>query len=264
MKDFRVREAFLLVREGRAAEYVICDPRLNENFLVAARQLGVEGSEATINSELINLRKANLLKDYPATRRKKSDPQRHRYINAVLNAVRLVERQFNKNVDEIICDPQMRVQFDAMIQFLSPGTSSFEAQYAALSLRKSNRLRPEPVGQVIRAVASNILNLSDLESQLEDVPEGPGIYIFWDDEITLYAGKAERLRNRIQNHISTWSYRDLINQINKKERSQVFVVYHALPVTISAKELAAYEIEIIRSRNPEYNRAGKLTNETNS
>jgi hypothetical protein len=51
-----------------------------------------------------------------------------------VNAVRLVERQFEKNVDDIICDPVPRIQFDAIMQFLSPGISAFEAQYAALRM----------------------------------------------------------------------------------------------------------------------------------
>ncbi|MFC1783898.1 hypothetical protein ACFL02_10005, partial [Planctomycetota bacterium] len=93
----------------------------------------------------------------------------------VFNTMRLVERQFGKNVDDVICDPDTRAQFDAMIQFLSPGTSAFEAQYTALSLRKSSQLKPEPVGQVIRAVASNILSLSDLEERLSELPTRPGV-----------------------------------------------------------------------------------------
>jgi len=259
MSDQRIKKAFNEVREGRSPEYVICDIGLNENFLAAARRLGVEGSDAKINTELMNLRKQSRLKDCPTTHRKKRDPQRKRYVGAVLNTIRLVERQFGKNVDEVICDPNMRAQFDAMVQFLCPGTPSFEAQYTALSLRKSRQLRPEPVGQIIRAVASKILSLSDLEDHLAELPDNPGVYIFFDAEKTLYAGKADRLRARIVNHISTWTFRELIQKTREEQRIPVFVVYHELPVSISAKELAAYEIELIRSRKPEHNRAGRET-----
>ena len=257
MSDHRVKEAFEEVREGRSPEYVICDIALNEKFLTAARRLGVQGSDAEINTILINLRKQSKLKDCPTTHRKKRDPQRGSYLGAVLNAMRLVERQFGKNVDDVICDPDTRAQFDAMIQFLSPGTSAFEAQYTALSLRKSRQLRPEPVGQVIRAVTSNILSLSDLEDRLAELPDNPGVYIFFDADKTLYAGKADRLRARIRDHISTWTFRELIRQMREERRQPAFVVYHELPVTISARDLAAYETELIRSRNPEHNRAGR-------
>jgi len=259
MSDLRVKEAFIEVREGRSPEYVICDEQLNAQFLASARCRGVQGSDAEINTELINLRKGKKLNDRPTTRRKKADPNRRRYMNVVSQTVRLLERQFSKNVDDIICDPITRAQFDAMIQFLSPGSSVFETQYAALSLRKSKQLRPEPVGQVIRAVTSNILSLSTLEDHLTELPEKPGVYIFFDEDVTLYAGKADNLRARIDNHISQWMYRDMIQQTQEGRRAHVFIVYHELPVTITARELAAYETELIRSRNPEHNRTGRAS-----
>jgi len=36
-------------------------------------------------------------------------------MRAVFQAVRLVERQFGKNVDDVICDPDTKAQFDALI-----------------------------------------------------------------------------------------------------------------------------------------------------
>jgi len=126
-----------------------------------------------------------------------------------------------------------------------------------LSLRKSNRLKPEPVGQVVRAISSRILELTNLEGDVDNLPSKPGVYIFFDEEKTLYAGKADDLRARISNHISTWTYRDIIQGIQRGHRTLVFVVFHELPVTISARELTAYETELIRSRDPEHNRAGR-------
>jgi len=169
----------------------------------------------------------------------------------------LVDKQFGKNVDDVICDPETRVQFDAMIQFMMPGVSAFEAQYAALSLRKSNKLKPEPVGQVIRAISSNIMRLSELQNRFTELPTSSGVYIFFDEDVTLYVGKASNLRDRINVHVATWTYRDMIRQIREGKRSPVFVVFHELSVSISPRELAAYETELIRSRDPEHNRAGK-------
>jgi hypothetical protein len=255
----KVKKAFIEVRDGRSPEFVICNAVLNEKFLAAARRLGVKASDAEINTELINLRKQCKLIDCRTTRRKKRDPGLKDYQNAVLNVTRLLERQCGKNVDDIICDPQTRSQFDAFMQFMSPKTPAFEAQYAALSLRKSNRLKPEPVGQVIRAVCSSIKCLQDLEEQSGDLREAPGVYIFFEERTTLYAGKADNLRSRITDHASTWTFREMIRGIRMGRQSPVFVVYHQRPVSISAKELAAYETELIRSRQPAHNRAGRGT-----
>jgi GIY-YIG catalytic domain len=255
MSDFRVKETFKQTRQGKSPEYIICDSTLNEKFLAAARQLGVVGSDAIINRELLNLRKENRLKDCPTTSRKRPDPNRRDYLNRVLNAVRMTEKQFRSNVDDIICNPEHRAQFDALVQFMCPGIALFEAQYAALSLRKSNQLKSEPVGQVIRAVGSKILKLSDVENRFDELPIKPGIYIFFDESVTLYVGKAKSLRERIAEHISSWAYRELIRRMRSQRNFAAFLAYHELPVTISARELAAYEIELIRSRNPEHNRA---------
>jgi hypothetical protein len=259
MSDLRVKAAFNEVRHGRSPEYVICDPTLDECFLLAARKHGVEGTDAEINVQLINLRKQNKLKDCPTTCRKKQDPNRCQYLKAVFQAVRLVERQFGKNVDDVICDPDTKAQFDALIQFICPGTSPFEAQYAALHLRKSNQLKPEPVGQIVRAVSSRVFGLSELEDRIAEMPDKPGVYIFFDEEVTMYAGKADNLRARIRDHVSTWTFRELIQNIKEGHRAGAFVVFHELQVTISPRELMAYETELIRSRNPAHNRAGRVS-----
>ena len=103
-----------------------------------------------------------------------------------------------------------------------------------------------------------VFSLGSRRLRLHQSPQ-EGVYIFFDAETTLYAGKADRLRSRIRDHISTWTYRELIRQVCKGQRDPVFVVYHELPLTTSARELAAYETELIRSRDPEHNRAGRDT-----
>jgi len=119
MNAAAIKEAFKRVREGRSPEFVICDPALRAAFLAAARRIGERGSDAELNASLMNLRKQGKLRDTPTTRRKAPDPNLNRYQNAVLNAARLIERQFGQTVDNVLCDPNMRAQFDALIQFLA-------------------------------------------------------------------------------------------------------------------------------------------------
>ena len=147
--------------------------------------------------------------------------------------------------------------FDAMVQFFSPGDSAFEAQYAALNLRKSNQLELEPIGQILRAVSSKALSLSDLEGRLNELPNKPGVYIFFDEIETLYVGMAKQLRSRITDHVSNWLFRDLLKKMQEGRRHRVFVVYHELADNVSASELRACEAELIRSRNPGHNRLGR-------
>ncbi len=252
--------AFDKVRDGRSSEFVICDPETNASFLATCRQMGlgvVAVSDSQINQRLSNARKHGDLKSHKTTRRKMRDPNLTKYRGAVENTVRLVERQFQKTVDDIICDVHLRTHFDSLVEFLSPGVPPLESRYCALTLRKTKQLQPEPVGRIIRAVSHRVLKLEAVEDQLDQVPTGPGLYIFFDEESTLYAGKAKNLRNRIGDHVQQWHYRDLIASIRKGNRSPVFLVYHELPIQITAYDLAAYETEVIRSRDPQHNRAGK-------
>ena len=257
MSNARVKQAFKNIREGKSPEYVVCDTVLNKKFLAETRRLGFRGSDAEINTELINLRKQGQLRDCRTTNRKKPDPNLRTYRSAASNSARFVQRQFGKNVDDVICDPKTRMLFDAMVQFFSPGASAFEAQYAALNLRKSNQLKPEPIGQILRAVSSKALSLSDLEGRLNELPNKPGVYIFFDEIETLYVGMAKQLRSRITDHVSNWLFRDLLKKMQEGRRHRVFVVYHELADNVSASELRACEAELIRSRNPGHNRLGR-------
>ena len=134
----------------------------------------------------------------------------------------------------------------------------FESRYKALTLRKSKKLRPEPVGQVIRPVASSIIPLDTLGARISEIPVDAGVYIFFDEDTTLYVGKADNLRRRVAEHASTWAFRELISAISRRSRGNAWIALHALPVTLSGREVAAYEQELIRSRQPEHNRAGRI------
>jgi len=253
--------AFLQVRQGKSAEQVICDDDTNHVFILLCNQSSSARPDEVWNTSLLNLRKANKLALYPTTSRKAPNPDAKRYSNCVAQAVRLMERQFDANVDRIICNPDMRCQFDAMVQYLLPGASVFESRYKALTLRKTKRLRPEPVGQIIRATASSFLPLAELEARINEIPTASGVYIFVDEDKTLYVGKADNLRRRVGDHVSTWAFRELISAIDNGSRGIAWIYFHALPVTCTARELSAYEQELIRSRRPEHNRAGKTFEE---
>jgi hypothetical protein len=201
----------------------------------------------------LNLRKQGKLSQFPTIQRKaKGDPSIH---VTVQNAIRFLERQLGTTVDRILCDPEMREQFDSLMQILCPGCAELESRYAALTLRKKNELKPEIVGRIVETVGGSVIPIKDLK--INELPEGPGVYLFFDKENTLYAGKADSLKQRIGEHLGTWTGRELISQVQKGRRSDVFVVVHKLKDDTNTQTIFAYETEIIRSRSPSHNRAGK-------
>ena len=248
-----VLRVFLETRDGRSPEYVICEPTANRRFVDTCRRLGATESEFDLNFQLLNARKQGKLTGQASARRK---PKGSATIQeSVENAVRFLERQFSTTVDRILCDPRMREEFDSLMQLLEPGCPELEARYAALTLRKKGMLRPELIGRVVQSIGGRLIPVTEL--RLDDVPKEPGAYLFFDHENTLYAGKAENLQNRIADHMDTWLARDLIKQIRDHRRTPVFLVMHLLRPGIASLSLGAYEAEIIRSRNPAHNLAGK-------
>jgi hypothetical protein len=255
--DDAILQAFLKVRDGWSAEVVVCDVRLNRDFVDACRVLGLSHAEYELNFRLFNLRKAGHLAAYPSSRRKGKGPGAVQ--KAASNAARFLERQFQTTVGRIICDPCMRGELDSLMAMFLPACPEFEARYAVLTLRKKSRLKPEPVGRIVRAVGGAMHPVLDLK--IEEIPVSPGVYLFFDSEGTLYAGKADNLRRRIVDHLDSWLARDLIAQIREGKRIPVFLGYHVLKSDIQGLELGAYETEIIRSRSPQHYRAGKLPEE---
>lgn len=253
LKD-NVLAAFLKVRDGWAAEYVVCDPTFNKLFIDACRRSGSNiESESQLNMQLLNLRKQGALTSHPSTKRKpKGDSSIQ---NAVGNAARFLERQFHTTLDRIMCDPAMRTEFDSFIAILLPGCPITEARFAALTLRKKRSLRPEVVGRVVESVGGAMTPILGID--LTKIAEEPGAYLFFDRDNTLYAGKADNLRRRIEEHLTTWTARELLAQIRTGRRNPIFLTTHVLKSDISPRILGAYETEIIRSRGPSHNIAGK-------
>lgn len=253
LKD-TVLTAFLKVRDGWAAEYVVCDPDCNRSFIEACRDAGAKTeSEFQLNSVLLNLRKRGALSGFPTAKRKAKGNGSIQ--NAVGNAVRFLERQFQATLDQIICDPVMVAEFDALVLLLLPECSVTEARFAALALRKKRALRPEVVGRIVESTGGAIYPVLDLD--LENIPNEPGAYLFFDRENTLYAGKADSLRRRVEEHLCTWTARELMHQVRSGQRPPIFLTTHVLEHNVSPRTLGAYETEIIRSRGPSHNVAGK-------
>ncbi|MCY2954584.1 MAG: hypothetical protein NTU53_21860 [Planctomycetota bacterium] len=253
-----VRRAFLAVRDGRASEYVISHPELNARFIERCRAElgGADTTQAEMNRCLNNLRKQGQLSKYPTTRRKQPDPQRQKYEHLVLNAARLIERQYSTTIDEIVCNPATRTEFDTLMQMLYPDISLFEARYTVLSLRKSSRLKPEPLNRFLAATGAAILPIRKVEASLSSVPTRPGLYLFFDETMTLYIGEADSLQRRIGDHCSTWTFRELVRLISQGKRSEAFLAYYVLTQETGKRTLRDAETELIRSRNPEHNRSG--------
>ncbi len=250
MKD-QVLQAFLRIREGYSPDVVIANPELNIKFLAVCRELGIQGTNFEINHSLYNLRKSGALEDYPTTRRIRVT-NRDEYEFAAEISARFLERRYNTTLDRIICDPEMVQEFDKLAQELAPGFTSFDYRFAALSLRKARRLRPEVAPQLLPPVKVEAHRIADLD--ISQVPRAQGIYLFYyKNEGYLYIGEAKNLRDRIRKHLDHSDRKDLAHWLWDHGSEDLYVEIHILPDKTTSAERKALELDLIRSRNPRFN-----------
>ncbi len=69
----------------------------------------------------------------------------------------------------------------------------------------------------------------------------------------LYIGEAENLNSRIRKHIDHSDNRGLARWFWEQGFGDLFLEIHLLPAETTTRVRRALELELIRSRNPEFN-----------
>lgn len=226
MKE-EIRQAFHLASQGYSPDRVVADPDLNRAYLSECNRLGLGSDAATLNRTLLNLRKRGSLRGLASRRTVLRGHLDYRFAAEI--AARFLERENDVTLDHIICDPHYAERFDEIATTIVPGGNPFEYRWAALNLRKQQRLKPELLARVARP--SKVLQFKVDGLTLDMLPQSPGLYLFYSSTATLYVGECENLQNRIRKHIdhsdnkelcdgsgssatprSIWSFRSWTNQ----------------------------------------------------
>src|SRR5262245_11777260 len=88
-----------------------------------------------------------------------------------------------------------------------------------------------------------------LEGKLENIPSGPGVYVYKDTSgVALYVGKARSLRNRVRTYFQ--DSRDLDPRLYQMRASIQDVEFI---VTDTEGEALALENNLIKQHKPRYN-----------
>lgn len=252
--DGRLLDAFLEVRQGFAADRVIADPELNVKFLAACRARGVSMRDEDANRSLLNSRKRSDLADHPTQRRTVlRDISEYAFASEI--AIRYLERRDDVTLDTVICSPSLAIEFDEIAGRISPGYTSLQYRWAALSLRKRRRLSPERIAHAYGAesVESHRVN----EVDLSRISMSQGLYLFHDSEQTLYAGETTNLRKRLAKHLEHSDNKGLATWLWEHGPNDLHVEIHILSDSTPSRTRKALEGELIESRNPVFNVAGK-------
>jgi hypothetical protein len=157
-----VRTAFLAIHNRYPPDRIVADPELNHAFIAECQRLGLSSSIKSLNQQLLNLRKAGDLMGLPRSRRTSFlNEEDYRFASEI--AARYLERQKSVTVDEIICDPELVREFDAIAADLAPGFLPLQYRWAALNLRKAKRLKPELLSRVAPAQTVSLGLVTELD-----------------------------------------------------------------------------------------------------
>ncbi len=242
-----VAAAFKECRAGLSSDRVIADPDLNRQFILCCRQLGRDEAEKQLNATLMNLRKQGLLRGLRSKRRTFTDTDDYRFAAEI--AVRHLERSRGVTLDQILCDPEVARKFDETAARLAPDYSSLKYRWAALGLRKTHQLSPEILSRVIRPESVTLFDVPSMD--VTDVPSDQGLYVFFDSRQCLYVGEATNLQNRIRKHLDHSDNKGLARWI--WECGTESLKLETLPANTKTAVRKAFELELIRSRNPVFN-----------
>ncbi|MCA9199973.1 MAG: GIY-YIG nuclease family protein, partial [Planctomycetales bacterium] len=251
-----VLAAYLATYDGWSSDEVILDDDRNQAFLQHCRKLDTSVVEFDCNWTLLNLRKAGALSDAKVTRRRRDNSATYRHAAEI--AARMMEDRHRCSTDRILCDPQLRQDFDQAAAAIAPKVDAYLLRKAAFGLRKARQLRPELVTRIAdwgRKVT--VHSLADLRADMTLVPQQPGIYIFRDQTGYLYVGEAKDLRERLATHLDESDRQSLASYLNTHgPQNNVQIEIHAFDANSKAKQVRirrAYESELIRSRQPRFN-----------
>lgn len=166
-------------------------------------------------------------------------------------AIRFLERRDGVTLDDVICDPARAAEFDEFAARIAPGYAPLQYRWAALSLRKSRRLQPEPIARAVQPIS--VVQARADQINLADVPMTQGLYVFFAGSECLYVGEAQSLRNRLKRHLDHSDNRGLARWLWEHGGEALHVEWQVLPPPTAARTRKAMECELIRSRRPVFN-----------
>jgi predicted GIY-YIG superfamily endonuclease len=245
----KIIAAFETVRSGNSVDRVVVDPDLNAAFLAECHRLELAAASATLNRALFNLRKAGNLRGLKSRSPSPGDDDAYRF--AAEMAARHMERRDGVTLDDILCDPALAAEFDKLATSISPGFTPLQYRWAALNLRKANRLSPELLARVAPPVS--VLSFALIGLTIDVIPSEQGLYLFHTREACLYVGEAENLRNRIHKHLDHSDNKGLARWIWDQGAAELFLELQVLDASTTQRVRRALERELIRGRKPLFN-----------
>jgi hypothetical protein len=241
-----VKRVFLELREVRgdrgSPDLYVADPDRNAAFLAKCRAAGLEASPYVLNKTLMNARKHSLLPGLKSVRQQSIDYDEFAF--AVEFAARDLDYRRGASIDDILCDPGLSAEFEAIAKRIAPGHTAFEYRWAILSIRKAGRHSKKQIR--VPDLAEHMRLLRD---PLERVPKASGVYLLYEKARPLYAKATEDLRHGIELHRQPQAIDAFREKFWKPDLDDLVMRFAQLP----SNELPPVERKIIEINKPIFN-----------
>jgi DNA modification methylase len=215
-------EAFFAVNDGWSVDRVIVDPKLNERFRKKCLYFKLPGQISEWNWALMLLRKSGKLKRLPKSRRTTfPEHELDQYLFASEIAMRQLMDETKLSLDALLCNPALAAKFDEIAGSYSPGFSSVQYRWAALTIRK----RAKNWRKWSRTLASSLKRTefqefhSLLELDIDRWNGSSGVYLAkTESERVLYVGATFDLGKRLRVHLKEGAWSNTTPEIGVMEQ----------------------------------------------
>jgi DNA modification methylase len=171
-------DAYKSTHKGFSVDIMLADASLDGAFLEACKRNGLPGDPAEWNRALLRIRKSGELPRLTNRTRNVTAKDMDAYGFASEVALQQLSAMCDATLDEILCDPKLAAQFDELAKSFSPGYSSFQYRWAALSLRKRAReARRQAANHCQEWVKRNLPRSRPIREYDWSRYDRPGIYL---------------------------------------------------------------------------------------
>jgi len=240
-----VIQAFHDARDDRKSpDFYLAEPDRNSRFIQRCRELGIEASEYAINKTLLNARKANRLKGLDSERTMLNHDD---YAFASEFAATEIRYRTGASVDDIICDPDLRTEFDHLASSMAPGHSPLEYRWALLSIRKAGKQTKWDAEFEMPVLSIPTPLFSDA---VEDVPPDLGVYLLLEKQRPLYARGVRDVHHGVELHRCEGFLTPLLKRLWRPSPDDLLFSYATLP---KRNLVRPAEQKLIREKRPLFN-----------
>jgi len=197
---------FLATAQGYSADFLLCDPKKNEEFVSKCKKAGIKGYPATYNQLLLRLRKAGRLpKASHRTERMVSNIDDYLACASEI-AISLLEIDYNSSLDEILCSPDLAANLDYLAGRFAPGYVSFDYRWSALRVRKrATRARSQVTRQLLDKIGATPTFLP-LDRAFKRTSDHSGIFLWKQGRQHLYLGESDDVIETVSQIVKSTSW----------------------------------------------------------